>query len=221
MSLRLKLMMLFVALAAAIAGAGASLYLRPAGEALVLTRDAPPSDIEGMLWPNPKQVKPFQLVDHEGRPFDLDRLKGQWSFLFFGYTHCPDVCPMALDTMKHVTRKLQQRGAGQDVQVVFVSVDPERDTPAHLGSYVTYFDPDFVGATGEPDQLLAMTRQLGIIYDIQEHDEGDSSYLVDHSAAILLTDPEARVVGVFSAPHEPTEITERFQSMRGFIAEHS
>jgi len=220
MNSRKNLSLLVVALMAAVIGAGTALYLRPSGDTLALVRDQDGPAIQGLLWPNPKQVAPFELTDHHGQAFDLDRLKGRWSFMFFGYTHCPDVCPMTMDTLKRVAGRLEGQEAGADTQVVFVSVDPARDTPEHLKNYVEYFNPEFLGATGGAEQLMAMTRQLGIIYDLNDGD-GKKDYLVDHSAAVLLTDPQGRLVGVFSAPHRAEDITARFEAMRGFLDEHS
>lgn len=220
MTRRFNLLLLFVALAAAVGGAATALYLKPDAPRIALTKDPESAGVKGLLWPNPKVVKPFQLTDHDGRPFDLERLKGHWSFLFFGFTHCPDVCPMALETMKQVALRLEASDAAAGTQYVFVSVDPARDTPEQLKGYVQYFDPDFIGATGEHDELRRMTRQLGIIYDINEPDAA-GDYQVDHSAAILLTDPRGRMVGVFSVPHQVTDIADRFQAMRDFIDEHS
>ncbi|MDZ7753806.1 MAG: SCO family protein [Gammaproteobacteria bacterium] len=220
MNSRKHLSLLVVALMAAVVGAGTALYLRPTATSLDLVRDRDGPAIQGLLWPNPKQVAPFELTDHHGQAFDLDRLKGRWSFMFFGYTHCPDICPMTMDTLKRVADKLEERQTGADTQVVFVSVDPARDSPEHLKNYVEYFNPDFVGATGATEELMSMTRQLGIIYDLHEADQ-DGNYLVDHSAAVLLTDPQGRLVGVFSAPHRAEDMTARFEAMRGFLDEQS
>lgn len=220
MNSRKNLSLLVVALMAAVVGAATALYLRPSGAPLDLVRDQDGPAIQGLLWPHPKQVAPFELIDHHGEAFDLERLKGRWSFMFFGYTHCPDVCPMTMDTLKRVAGRLEGREAGADTQVVFVSVDPARDTPEHLKDYVEYFHPDFVGATGTTEELMAMTRQLGIVYDLND-DDGGNDYLVDHSAAVLLTDPEARLVGVFSAPHRAEDIAARFEAMRGFLDDQS
>ena len=93
-------------------------------------------------------------MDFRGEPFGPDRLKGRWSFLFFGFTHCPDVCPTTLSVLAKVSRELEpDNGRGDGAQFVFVSVDPARDTPARLGEYVAYFDPDFLGVSG-PDSAL-------------------------------------------------------------------
>lgn len=174
-------------------------------------------DIPSLLWPNPKTVGDFELVDQYKRSFGLGELQGKWTFLFFGYSHCPDVCPLTLTVLKDVEKELRATPeAAKDVQYAFVSVDPARDTPEYLHEYVRYFNPDFIGLTGPEEKLSAFTRQLGVLY---MHGEPDSngSYLVDHTAAILLTDPEGRLVGLFQLPHEVPVITEQFRQIRQFL----
>jgi len=186
--------LLAVALAAAALTLGAALaYL-----------NAKPSapDIPGLLWPNPKPLSDFELRDQAGRPFDLARLEGAWTLLFFGYTHCPDVCPMTLSVLDDVDDLLAQAGRDpSNLQYVFVSVDPERDSLEHLGDYVTYFDEDFLGVTGDDAALKELTRQLGALYVRSEPDE-NGDYVVDHTAAVFLIDPRARLIALFQAPHD-------------------
>ncbi len=187
--------------------------------ALVATKlkEAEPPDIQGLLWPDPKVVQPFALTDQRGEPFTLAQLTGRWSFLFFGYTHCPDVCPTTLAMLDKVSRELD-RGptSNRDVQFVFVSVDPGRDTPEYLGKYVGYFNPDFLGVTGADEALTQLTRQLGI-YTEREPPDADGNYLVGHGTAVLLIDPAGRLVGVFQAPHDALDVAERFRQMRRFV----
>ena len=159
------------------------------------------------------------MTDHRGEPFGLRRLEGRWSFLFFGYTHCPDVCPTTLSMLAKVSRELSADGvAGDGAQFVFVSVDPARDMPARLGEYVAYFDPDFLGVTGPDNALEALTRQLGIFVS-RDAPDGTGNYIVGHGAAVLLIDPESRLVGVYQAPHDPSGIADSFQRIRHFLEE--
>lgn len=192
--------------------AGSQLYLA--------SRNAPPPapPIPGLLWPNPKPVPEFGLTDQHGQPFTLARLKGHWTFLFFGYTHCPDVCPITLAVMNAVDGLLDASpGLAEATQFAFVSVDPARDTPEQLAKYVAYFNPDFIGATGSEEAIHDLTRRLGVVYMRGEPDaQGD--YTVDHSASILLVDPEGRFVAVFGAPHDAKQIAERFRAIRDFVA---
>jgi len=156
-----------------------------------------------MVLPEPKVIADFDLLDGAGQPFTLENLKGKWSLLFFGFTHCPDVCPSALYDLNLISEVLDEsRGdEASQHQVIFVSVDPERDTPEKLSQYVSYFNTDFVGVTGSPEQLRPLAMQLGIAYQIEEHEAGDERYDVYHTASVLLTDSEGRLYGVFPAPH--------------------
>ena len=169
--------------------------------------------IPGLLWPEPKALAPFAVVSHENNPFTLADLQGKWSFLFFGFTHCPDICPVTLAVMDNVHRQLQQV---QDVQTVFVSVDPERDSPARLDQYVTSFNPEFIGVGGSVEQVANLTGQVGLPYFVDKAGDEDN-YLVDHGASLFLVDPQGRLVAIFSTPHDNRNITGRFNRIRQFI----
>ena len=155
-----------------------------------------------LVLPEPRDIPAFQLVDQDGRPWGAEQLSGNWSLLFFGFTHCPDICPGTLFDLQQLQEQLEESQPNLRHQVVFVSVDPERDTPERLKEYVHYFSPDFTGVTGCLDVLLPLTRKLGIAYRIADHDDGAAGYNVDHSASVLLMDPEGRLHGVFPAPHD-------------------
>ncbi|TCK18788.1 protein SCO1/2 [Thiogranum longum] len=175
----------------------------------------PPQLAGGTLLPTPREVVPFTLVDHHNAPFTRDSLRGQWSFAFFGYTHCPDVCPNALGMLKRVETLLEADGVTPLPRVLFVSVDPARDTPEVLASYVAYFHPAFVGVTGEDAELKRLTRQLGILYG-RSPGETDKDYLVDHSAAIILFNPEGHYQALFNVPHDPQKIAADFVAIRNW-----
>lgn len=180
---------------------------------------APPS-IQGLLWPNPRTLQNFTLVDQHNRNFTLTNLRGKWSFLFFGYTHCPDICPVTLSVMNHVYQQLQKHGESGNVQMIFISVDPKRDTPDVISSYVSYFNRDFIGLTGDDHQLESLTGQMGIVHKT-EPETAPGEYLVDHSAAILLISPGGQWVGLFSAPQQADDVVQRFRSIRDFITNQS
>jgi len=176
----------------------------------------PPPLKQGTLLPSAKGVSDFQLTGHDGKPFSHDDLRGKWSFAFFGYTHCPDVCPTSLTMLAQVMKRLEKNDTLDALpQVIFVSVDPERDTPELLEKYVPYFHPDFIGVTGGPQQLLTLTRQLGILYGKSPGDSEDN-YLVDHSAAIILFDPDGNFRAVFGAPHDPDLIAQDFMDIKTY-----
>lgn len=193
------LLVILVAVTAFIAG----VYL-----ALPTPRNTATPDIEGLLWPNPPKVEAFSLIDAKGARFDETNLDGHWTLVFFGFTHCPDVCPGTLTTLKAVAGRLAgtpefaSRG-----QVLFVSVDPERDTPEVLQRYVEHFDPSFLAATAPPAELAAFTAQLGILHARVKLAAGD--YTIDHTASLILIGPARERVAVFSAPHVPEELAGR------------
>lgn len=187
-----------------------TLVVVAAGIAVNQWRNAPTAAATDYYAYNPPLPLPeFMLTDHEGKLFDRLRFVGQWSFVFFGYTHCPDVCPAAMTVFQQLSRQI---GPGAAVQYVLVSVDPERDTPAHLGRYVKHFHPGFVGATGPHAELARLTGPLGVHY--ARGPERDGLYEVEHSAAIFLVGPDARLRAVFSAPQDATRMAAGFRQLR-------
>lgn len=129
-------------------------------------------------------------------------LLGRWTMLFFGYTHCPDVCPTTLATMAEVVRGLD---AATRPQVLFVSVDPERDTAELLAAYVPKFDPAFIGARGRDEDLAPLLAHLGVMVARQPRD-ANGQYGVDHTASMFLIDPKARLKAAFGWPHDPARV---------------
>ena len=170
-----------------------------------------PSTLPGVLWPNPQPIGAFTLTDHHGRAFDRERLDGAWTFMFFGYTHCPDVCPTTLVTLRRVEQDLAEH-ASAPRQHVLVSVDPARDSIDHLAAYVSLFGPRFVGVTGSDGELSKLARQVGAVY-FRGEPEDDGSYLVDHTASIMLIDPRGRLVALFGMPHDAATIGNRFREL--------
>ena len=128
--------------------------------------------------------------------------------MFFGYTHCPDICPTTLAMLRKVEHDLAGH-TSTPRQHVLVSVDPARDTLDHLARYVSAFGPPFVGVTGSDGELSKLARQVGAVYLRGEPDD-DGSYLVDHTASIMLIDPRGRLVALFGMPHDPALIGTRF-----------
>ena len=181
-----------------------------------------PTKIPGLLWPNPKQITEFQLTDQNNETFNLEKLKGQWSMMFFGYTHCPDICPTTMTLLDSVVKDLAEQKEPEP-QVIFVTIDPDRDTQNQLADYVAYFNPAFAGLTGSEENISTFTKQLGIL-SMKVSNQGstnEADYLMDHSSSILLLDPQARLVGIFSAPYNKTDIKQRYLSIRDFIDKQS
>lgn len=149
----------------------------------------------GVLLGAPRDIAGFTLTDHDGKPFSNEQLRGHWSLVFAGFTHCPDVCPATLGVMKAVAQRLGPRAPA----MIFLSVDPERDTPAVLQSYVRYFGPAVTGVTGGREALDRLCASLGIAY-VKIPGATEADYTVDHSAALVLVDPQGRVAGYFTPP---------------------
>ena len=167
-------------------------------------KNSQPVELEAGLWfgEQARALPEFELVSHNNQPLSRANLEGKWSLMFFGYTHCPDICPASLQIMSQMIAAIEDPDVRKKVHVYFISVDPERDKPEILAPYVTYFNADFTGATAELTQLTPLTRSLGIAHSIRNKDEGSTSYDVDHSSAIVLINPQAEYAGLFGAPHD-------------------
>jgi protein SCO1/2 len=209
MALKFSIMIASVALAAILAGVWlADVYREHDSRAMLLP------DQVVTLFSEPKPLAAFALTDHRHRVFDLASLKGKWSFLFFGFTHCPDVCPTTLAVLARVRDNIARNAAGaEDIQFVFVSVDPNRDTPGNLRQYVEYFDTTFLGVTGDNAQIGNLAGQLGAAYEVAIT-PGMENYPVYHTAAVFLVDPQARYHAVFTPPHDAEAIGKRFKVVR-------
>lgn len=177
-----------------------------------LGRPAPPMDAGITVIKPPAAIGAFRLADQRGGTFDGSRLKGKWSLLFFGYTHCPDICPTTLTTFRQVHGLLGP--LNREVQYVLVSVDPERDTAEQRGKYTSYFNPDFLGVSGPHAELTKLTRSLGVYYRRNEPGDG-GGYLVDHSAGVFLINPEGNMHALFSAPLDARRMAENLREIIG------
>lgn len=149
----------------------------------------------------PRALPAFDLLDMHGQPFNLASIKGHWQLFFYGFTNCPDVCPNTLAMLKQVTHRLGE----QAPRIVFVSVDPGRDTPELLKNYVHYFDPSFVGVTGTSDSLSKFANALHIPFIIGKPD-AEGKYDVEHSGSLVLVSPESYVVAYLTPPFTAQQV---------------
>lgn len=147
-----------------------------------------------LYYTEPKEIKPFLFTDHDGASFNKASLADKWTFVFFGYTSCPDICPTTLQKLSFMYDKLKK--IDPNSQVVLMTVDPARDTQEKLAMYIAYFNDEFKAVRGEHDQLFPFSRQLGLMYAIRDKGE-DDYYLVDHSASIALVNPNGQLAAVF------------------------
>jgi protein SCO1 len=151
----------------------------------------------------------FQLIDQNGKPFSDANLKGKWHLIFFGYTHCPDACPTALNEM---SLALDRLGIKRDeVGVVFITVDPERDTPDVMKSYVQSFDAPIVALTGSPAAVAQAAKAYRVFY--AKHPRADGDYDMDHSAVIYVMNPEGRFTATFTPDSSADAIVQRLQKL--------
>lgn len=175
------------------------------------TKDLNTVMVSATVLTPPKLIKAFDLKDSDGASFTNKNLKGHWTFLFFGFTRCGYVCPTSMATLKQAYEKLEQNKAVPKPQVVFVSIDPERDDLQRIHRYVTSFNQDFKGATGSQLALSQLTSQLGILsMKIVRKGQPTGSYDIDHSGSILLVNPEGDLRAVFSMPHSADNIAKDY-----------
>lgn len=166
----------------------------------VATRLSAPTPLKtAFVLPAPMPLAEFSLVDQSGDAVTSDILRGHWNLVFFGFTHCPDICPATLQILATARSELAAAGQNPLPRIVLVSVDPERDTPELMGQYLDHFGNDNLGITGSLDELRKLTSGLGIYFERQPGDE--ENYSVDHSAAVLLINPDGQFHALFSGPH--------------------
>lgn len=186
-----RLSLRFLPVAAAVAAIAAGI-----GAAALLDREAPVRLHSGTALPQPRPLADFALVDHRGRALGLRDFEDRWTLVFTGFTHCPDLCPATLTLLAQVRSQLPQ----ESLRILFLSVDPGRDGPEQIAGYLAHFGQGLSGATGTPAQVEAFSAQLGLAQLRNPGAGGD--YTVDHSAALVLIDPRARVAGYFRPPHD-------------------
>ena len=191
-----KLQAGLVAFIALVIGIVAALTLSPQNK----------SELEYLsLYPQPRALPDFQLIDNHKQPFTSSELKGHWSLVFVGYTFCPDVCPTTLADLKRIYPRLKSLPSEFPVQIVFLSVDPLRDSPERLNEYINFFEPEFIGVSGEHKYLFPLVKAMGMMYSMADSTD-NPNYLVDHSSSVVLINPKAQVIGRFKAKFEPGKI---------------
>ena len=164
----------------------------------------------GSVIDPPSQAADFTLTDQSGREVRLSDYRGRYVLMFFGYTHCPDVCPTTMADFKRVKADLGDDAAR--VAFVFISVDGARDTPDRLAAYVHAFDPDFIGLTGDDATIRAVSQDYGVFFQRVNYDNPDN-YLVDHTATSFAVGPEGKLRVVFSYQADPAGMAQRIRSL--------
>ncbi len=168
--------------------------------------------VRQMTLAAPLPLGPFELRDQYGAAFGPQQLHGRWSLLFFGYTHCPDVCPSTLQRLQRLS-ELSLEGGAHPIQALFVSVDPGRDGPQRTRTYLESFGPELLGLSDGADQAQELRTQLGIYSQTQSLQE-DGSYLVDHTTSLFLIDPQARLVSVLNSSEPIGQLQQQIDAIR-------
>lgn len=170
-------------------------------------------DLDKILLPTPVELPEFTLTDNTKKAFNHDRFKGKWSFVFFGYTHCPDVCPVTLTEMDKIIDLLPPAPPPNvKYQYVFITVDPARDTASVLSDYVHYFNDNIIAVTGDVKQIRKLANAVKIRFSRGPGTK--TEYSMNHSSAMLLIDPKGRYYARFKAPHYADRIFQLFREIR-------
>ncbi|WP_137886087.1 SCO family protein [Pseudomonas sp. 2FE] len=163
-----------------------------------------------ILLPQSRSLPALSLIDQDGRPVAVDQLKDKWSLLFFGYTFCPDICPTTLAQLRELQALLPE-AARQQLQVILVSIDPQRDTPQQLKQYLGYFDPTFQGLTGELLSIQKLANAVSIPFI--PGDTTKENYTVDHSGNLVIIGPDGRQRGFIRAPLNNQKLKEQLPGL--------
>jgi protein SCO1/2 len=185
--------------------AGATLWVS------AVRQDLPAPAVATVL-PEPLRLPAVQLTDQRGLDFSTAELVGTFSLMFFGFTNCPDICPITLQTLANVEAELRAKGLDTP-RIVFVSVDPDRDTPAQIERYLGNFSANFVGITGSQQALQPLLAALGVTVERHQH-PGEEAYNVIHNSTVYLIGPRAEWLAIFSAPHDATVIATDYLRIR-------
>jgi protein SCO1/2 len=183
----------------------AAMFLLPRAQ-----RGAPPEDATEL--PEPRPLADVAFVDKTGRTVHFDDFKGDFTLLFFGFTNCPDVCPLTLSLLAQVRADIASRAPQLTPRVLFVSVDPNRDTPERIAAYLNGFDPEFAGVTASDAALAPLLAMLGVA--VEKHEHGGENYNVVHNSAIYVLDRNAQWIAVATGPHDPKVLAADFLRLR-------
>lgn len=174
-------------------------------------------DLGALVYDQPVTLQPFSLTDQKGQTFSEQNLVGKWTLIFFGFTSCPDICPLTMTELNQFYRALPIETMALDTQVVMVTVDPERDTPDKMAEYMLSFNPNFVGLTGAYNDIAALARQLYIAHSPPPAHDGHElaeNYQIDHSGNVLIINPDGKYYGFFDVATQDREFTEAYQAIR-------
>jgi protein SCO1/2 len=165
------------------------------------------------IYQQPRPIVPFSLKDTDGKAFSNQNLQGHWSLLFFGFTNCAMICPTTMTELNKMYGLLQKAKVKSLPQVVFISVDPERDSIKRIHGYVQAFNSAFVGATGSEQELTKLSKQLGVMYMKVRDKDDPKHYAIDHSAFIVLVNPKGQAYGLLTTPHSAKNLAHNYRKI--------
>ena len=169
-----------------------------------------PKPEHALYYQQAREIKPFEMLDHNGERFSNAQLTGKWSWIFLGYTSCPDVCPTTLQELNFIYDDL--KAIDPNTQVILVSADPKRDTTERLAGYIKYFNKEFIAVNGGHEVLFPFARNLGLMYAINDGEQAENGmYMVDHSASMVLINPEGRIAAIF----QPNQVLGQIPTVEG------
>ncbi len=168
-------------------------------------------EFHGTLLSTPREIPPFNLEGMDNKLFNNRALHGKWTMIFFGFTHCGYVCPTTMAKLAKTYHLLEAKKHYPLPHVVFISIDPKRDTKARLSKYVKAFHPSFYAARGKDDQIKAMTQKMGIAYASVALKGQPNNYDIQHTGAIMLINPDGKLIAFFTAPHDSAKLAQDYE----------
>ncbi len=210
-NLRLMLIIVFVVFVVAIAG-NLHQYIKPKPQ-IALHPEL--ININGTILKQPRNLQDFTLTDHQGRVFTKKQLQGHWTLMFFGFSHCSSICPTTLSELDRMYQNLQREvRATQIPQIVMVSLDPSRDSIVRMNEYVKAFNPDFIGLTGDKEQVDALAKQMNVVYmKLQAEDRDPEHYTINHSGAVMLINPLGQLEAFLTTPLQAKRLVQDYHQI--------
>lgn len=213
MNLKNILLILIVLLVAIAAGSWVSSNKKVANKEAVEAARARFSNIQGNILSPARKITIPYLQQHDGAAFTAAVLQGHWSIFFFGFTHCSEVCPLAMSVLAQA-KKLAEAQSLTFPKVYLVSVDQERDDLKSLAKFVSGFDKSFTGVTGDPKLIKALALQMSVFYAPAEKIKGDENYQIGHSAAMLFLNPEGKLKAFLNPPHTAEKLLQDIATVK-------
>lgn len=162
----------------------------------------------------PVQIQELELLDHDGAAFGPENLKGKWTYAFFGFTNCPDICPITMEILRETEERLNQTTSSKTFSMfrgMFVSVDPGRDDVWTVKEFVSHFSPNFIGLTGTENEIKQFADMVGVGYSRIGSSTSALEYLVEHQGHVVVFSPDGQCFGYIKSPHDPTQLARIFR----------